>query len=73
VKLSEFAGDGDGLGAAEDGFDVGEGVEDAVGGFVEDVGGVVAGELFERSPALAFFRWEEAVEDEGLGREAAGD
>ena len=38
VELGEFAGEDDALGGAEDGGDVGEGVEDAVRGFVEDVG-----------------------------------
>src|ERR1700679_3730747 len=38
MELGELAGEDDGLLGAEGGFDVGEGVEDAVRGFVEDVG-----------------------------------
>ncbi len=73
VELGELACEGDGLGWAEGGFDVGEGVEDAMGGFVEDVGCVAARDLFECRFALACFGGEEAVEGEALGREAAGD
>ena len=46
VELGEFAGEDDGLCGAECGLNVGEGVEDAVRGFVEDVGcGIARGLL----------------------------
>ena len=57
VQLGELAGDDEVLGRAEDGGDVGEGVQDAVRGFVEDVRGVRCAarvsRLVRRWPALA--------------------
>ena len=73
MELGEFAGEDDALCCAEGGLDVGEGVDDAVGGFVEDVGCVVARDLFEGGLALPCFGGEEAVEGEVFGGEAAGD
>ena len=62
---------------AEDRLDVGEGVENAVGGFVENMGYALASlagdELFEGGFALPCFGGEKAVEGESLGWEAAGD
>ena len=65
----------------EDGFDIGEGREDAVGRFVEDLGpsGVIPMsqsrdmghpilQSFEGGAALAFFGGKESVEGEGFAR-----
>jgi hypothetical protein len=52
------------LSRAKGGCDVGEGVDDAVRGFVEDVR--AGWKRFERGAALAFFRRQEAVEEEAL-------
>ena len=62
VELGELAGEDYGLGWREGGFDVGEGFEDAVWGFVEDVGCGAARKGFELAAALAGFRVQEAVE-----------
>ena len=53
VQLGEFARDDDVLRGSEDGLDVGEGVEDAVRGFVEDVRCVAA----RGSSSSAVLRW----------------
>ena len=61
VELGELAGEDDGLRGRERGFDVGEGFEDAVRGFVENVGLRSSRECFELAAALACFGVQEAV------------
>ena len=73
MELGQFAGDDDSLGGTEGDFDVRECIEDAVRGFVEDLGNVVAGKSFESGFSLALLGGKKAVEGEGLGVEAAGD
>ncbi len=77
VDLGELAGDDDAEAGAEDGFEVGERLEDAVRGFVEDQGafglGGVGGERFEAGAALAGLLGQEAEELEFGGGQAACD
>ena len=68
VEFGEFAGKDDLDATGEEGGEVRKGVEDAVRGFVEEVG--AGWECFQRSSAGSGFFGEEAVEGEGLGREA---
>ena len=69
MQLREFAGDDDGA-ISEDGFDVVEGFEDAVGGFVEDERGIDGSPEFESLAPLPLFGGEEAGVAEGVGGEA---
>jgi hypothetical protein len=80
VEFGEFAGDDDSQFRSPDGFEIGEGFENAVRCFVEDQGSwrcafVCAGRLgegFEASPASAGFFGQEAEELELSGRKAGG-
>jgi len=71
VKLGELAGDNDGA-VAENGGEIIERVENAVGGFVENEGAFIAAELFEELAALGGFGGKESGEEEGRGGESGG-
>lgn len=58
---------------AEDGLDVREGIENAVGSLVEQVRRLASFQFFQSRLSLASFCREKAVEGERLGGEAAGD
>src|ERR1700733_11099100 len=61
------------LRGAEDDFDVGEGVQNAMGSLVEYVRWVAAGQFFQRRFALSGLCGKEAVEGELFGGQSAAD